>query len=151
MGRWICFDLGDSRIGIAVSDPKNSFAIPADVANVKGVDMNEKVHIMINAIRDIGFEEEVEGVVVGLPLSLNGSTGRSAMLALETAEMLKTITGFHVETWDERMSSITAEKSLKSAEISAKKRKRARDSVAAAVVLQSFLDSKKAKTDDWES
>jgi putative Holliday junction resolvase len=83
-------------------------------------------------------------VVVGLPLSLDGSSGPAARAAAAEAEVMATVVGVPVELFDERFTTVSAERSLMEMRMRAQARRRVVDKVAAAVMLQSWLDSKKA-------
>ena len=95
-------------------------------------------------IRDLVIEEEAELVIVGLPLSLDGSSGPAARAAAAEAEALATVVGVPVELFDERFTTVSAERSLMEMRMRAQARRRVVDKVAAAVMLQSWLESKKA-------
>ena len=95
-------------------------------------------------IRDLVIEEEAERVVVGLPLSLDGSSGPAERAAAAEAEAMATVVGVPVELFDERFTTVSAERSLMETRMRAQARRRVVDKVAAAVMLQSWLDSKKA-------
>ena len=95
-------------------------------------------------IRDLVIEEEAERVVVGLPLSLDGTSGPAARAAAAEAEAMATVVGVPVELFDERFTTVSAERSLMEMRMRAQARRRVVDKVAAAVMLQSWLDSKKA-------
>jgi putative Holliday junction resolvase len=95
-------------------------------------------------IRDLVIAEEAERVVVGLPLSLDGSSGPAARAAAAEADLMATVVGVPVELFDERFTTVSAERSLMEMRMRAQARRRVVDKVAAAVMLQSWLDSKKA-------
>jgi len=95
-------------------------------------------------IRDLVIEEEAERVIVGLPLSLDGSSGPAARAATAEAEAMATVVGVPVELFDERFTTVSAERSLMEMRMRAQARRRVVDKVAAAVMLQSWLESKKA-------
>jgi putative Holliday junction resolvase len=87
-------------------------------------------------------EQEVGAIVVGLPKNMNGSLGPSAQMVLELVEELKRTVAQPVVTWDERLSTVAAEKALLEADMSRKKRKKVIDQVAAVLILQGYLDSR---------
>jgi putative Holliday junction resolvase len=86
--------------------------------------------------------QEVGAIVVGLPKNMNGSLGPSAQMVLELVEELKRTVAQPVVTWDERLSTVAAEKALLEADMSRKKRKKVIDQVAAVLILQGYLDSR---------
>jgi putative Holliday junction resolvase len=90
-------------------------------------------------------EEEAQVVVVGLPLSLDGTRGPAARAALAEAERLATVVGVPVEMHDERLTTVTADRSMMEAGMRAPERRRVVDKVAAAVMLQSWLDTRRAR------
>ena len=132
-GRALGLDPGKRRIGIAVSDPSRTIASPLRFIDTKVADVE-------HVLRDICTEYEVTVVVVGLPLNLDGSEGASAKAARDFAEVVHEATGLDVELQDERFTSVTAEAALIEGGVTRKSRKEKRDQVAAAVMLQSFLD-----------
>ena len=140
-GRALGLDPGQRRIGVAVSDPTRTIASPLRFIDTKSDDV-------ATTLRDLCIEYEVTVVVIGLPISLDGSEGPSAKAAREFAEEVCEATGVDVEFHDERFTSRTAEAALIEGGVSRKSRKEKRDQVAAAVMLQSFLD--RQRHDDTE-
>ena len=130
-------DLGSKRIGIAVSDISGTVASPLTVLQRS----RSRRHDLLEIAR-IAAEEEVEVVVVGLPLSMSGEMGTAARAAVAEAERLATVVGVPVETHDERLTTVTAERALREADLRAPDRRRVVDKVAAAVMLQAWLDSR---------
>ena len=96
-------------------------------------------------IAQLVVEEEAEVVVVGLPLSLDGSVGPAARAAIEESAALATVVSVPVETFDERLTTVTAERHLMEAKMRAEARRRIVDKVAAAVMLQNWLDTRRAR------
>lgn len=132
-------DLGSKRIGIAVSDRSGTIASPLTMVPRSG---NRKVdHKRIAALV---VEEEAEVVVVGLPLNMNGTVGPAATAAIAEAEALATVVGVPVQTFDERRTTVTADAVLIELRMKAPARRRLVDKVAAAVMLQSWLDRRSA-------
>jgi len=129
-------DLGEKTIGVALSDPFGWTAQGLEIIRRKGQPKQELIRL-----REIIEQYEVEKVVVGLPKNMNGTTGPQAEKALEYALYLKRKLGLLVETWDERLSTVAAEKILLSADVSRAKRKKVIDKMAAAVILQGYLDA----------
>jgi putative Holliday junction resolvase len=132
-------DLGSKRIGIAVSDRSGTIASPLTIVPRSG---NRKLdHKRIAALV---VEEEAEVVVVGLPLNMNGTVGPAATAAIAEAEALATVVGVPVQTFDERRTTVTADAVLIELRMKAPARRRVVDKVAAAVMLQSWLDRRSA-------
>jgi putative Holliday junction resolvase len=132
-GRVLGLDLGSRRIGVAVS--AGTVATPLSVlerARSRAVD-----HAAIAAlVEELGADR----VVIGLPLSLDGKMGPAARAAAEEADVLADVLGVPVETYDERLTTVTADRSLSSLGLSGQARRRVVDKVAAAVILQAWLD-----------
>lgn len=133
--RALGLDLGSKRIGVAVSDRSGTIATPRTVLLRSGD--RSRDHLAIAALV---AEEEAEVVVVGLPLSLDGSLGPAARAALTEAAEIRSIVPVPVETYDERLTTVTADRALMEARMRAEARRRLVDKVAAAVMLQSWLD-----------
>jgi putative Holliday junction resolvase len=138
-GRVIGLDLGSARIGVAVSDSDRRVATPIDtVVRTRDASAHRR------RIAEIVREWEATRVVVGLPLTLSGQVGAAATAALAEVETLRATLGVPVETYDERLSTVTAERSLMQQSLRAPARRRVVDKVAAAVVLQAWLDRTRA-------
>jgi putative Holliday junction resolvase len=133
-------DLGSKRIGIAVSDTTGTVASPLTVLHRS----RSKRHDLEELAR-IAREEEVDVIVVGLPLTLSGELGPAARAAVDEAERLATVVDVPVETHDERFTTVTADRSMMEARMRAEARRRIVDKIAAAVMLQSWLDSQAAR------
>ena len=136
MGRVLALDLGSKRIGVAVSDPDRRVASPIEVVARSRDRAGD--HRRIAALVE---EWEAERVVVGLPLSLDGGTGPAARAAEEEARELASALPVPVETFDERLTTVTADRSLMELDMKADARRRVVDKVAAAILLQSWLES----------
>lgn len=136
--RVIGLDLGSRRIGVAVSDFTGSVASPLTV-----VHRGKSKRTDHDAIARIVREEEAEAVVVGLPLNMDGSHGSAAKAAVAEAGQISTVAGVPAFLHDERLTTVTAERALKEANMRAEDRRHVVDKVAAAVLLQSWLDSRK--------
>jgi len=132
--RVLGLDIGDVRIGVAVSDPLGSMALPRDM--VKRADLEAD----IEAIRAIADETGARRVVVGLPLNQHGEPGPQAERVLEFAKALEEGLGLPVTTQDERFSTAAAERALIGADMRRKKRKQNVDKLAAHHILQTYLD-----------
>jgi len=133
--RILGLDVGSKTIGIAVSDELNLIAQGVTTLKRKGkrLDIKELLRMI--------EEFKVEKVVVGLPKNMNGSLGPSAKMVLSLVEELKKFVDLPIITWDERLSTVAAQKALLEADVSRKKRKQVIDKVAALLILQGYLDS----------
>jgi putative Holliday junction resolvase len=128
--------LGEVRIGLALSDPLGITAQPLESLRPAGP------RKAIDAIVRVAREHEVHTVLVGLPLLLSGEEGTQATHARAVAEQLgKRLSGVRVVLWDERLTTVQAERTLIEAGMRRKKRKRTVDSLAALLILQSYLDA----------
>ena len=136
MGRVLGIDLGAKRVGIAVSDSARRVATPIEVVARSGDLIRD--HLAFRALVD---EWEVTMVVVGVPYSLDGSVGPAATSVLAEIEALRATLPVPVETYDERLSTVTAERSLMRQNLRADERRRVVDMVAASVLLQGWLDA----------
>jgi len=125
-------DVGEKRIGVAIAD--GLVAVPLTVIESAGEEADmERITAMAN-------EYGIERIVVGLPRSLDGSTGKQAEKAIAFAEALSTQTDIPIDTWDERFSTVSAERMLRDAGAKHDKRKSNRDAMAAAIILQAYID-----------
>ena len=125
-------------MGLALSDSDGLLATPLEVLARSGSEAQDHA-----AIAAIVAERDVEVVVVGLPLSLDGSTGVSARAAQAEAGRLAGAVGVPVETHDERLTTVSAEQHLRSGQVRGRRRRQVVDMVAAAVLLQSWLDARR--------
>jgi putative holliday junction resolvase len=138
--RVVALDLGTKRIGVAVSDLSGTIATPRTVIQRSGSKTRD--HQVIKTLIE---EEEAVLLVVGLPLNMNGSYGPAAKGAVAEAAELASVVGVPVETFDERLTTVSADRALMEANISATNRRKLVDKVAAAVMLQAWLDGKAAR------
>lgn len=132
-------DLGSKRIGIAVSDISGTVA--SALTTVHRSKSRRHDHAAIAALVR---EEEAEVVVVGLPLSLDGTAGPAARSAETEAQQMASVVGVPVAMYDERFTTVTAERGLLEAGLDARQRRKVVDKVAAAVMLQAWLDHRRA-------
>jgi len=139
MARWVGIDYGSRRIGVAVSDPDERVASPAATLTATGDPGADAQTIVEWASR-----HGADGLVVGLPLSMDGSVGAQAIVAETLAQRLELVSGMPVKLWDERLSSASADATMRAARTRRCRRKTLRDALAAQVVLQSFLDARRA-------
>jgi putative Holliday junction resolvase len=135
--RALGLDPGSKRIGIAVSDRSGTIASPLQVlqrSRSKEHDLRE--------IAQIATDEGAEVIVVGLPINMDGSLGPAAKAATGFARALATLVRVPVEMHDERRTTVTAERSMLDAGLDAVQRRQRVDKVAAAIMLQSWLDAR---------
>ena len=130
-------DPGSKRIGIAVSDLSGTIASPLTVLQRS----RSKQHDLHELAR-IAREEEAEVIVVGLPLNMDGSRGRAAQAAVAEARRLATLVDVPVELHDERLTTVTADRDMLAAGLNAVERRQVVDKIAAAIMLQSWLDAR---------
>jgi putative Holliday junction resolvase len=135
--RALGIDLGSRRIGVAVSDTTGTLASPLEVVERCGDELGDH-----RRLGEIVAEYEAEVVVVGLPLSLDGSEGPAAVGYRAEAERLDDHLSVPVETYDERFTTVTAEQQLRDAGVRGPARREVIDKVAAAVLLQAWLDAR---------
>jgi putative Holliday junction resolvase len=136
-GRVLGIDLGARRIGIAVSDSARSMALPRTTV-VRSRDVDQDRRRLVSLI----LEEEAVAVVVGLPLSLDGSRGPAATAAAEEAAVLAEMLhdhGIEVELFDERLTTVSAHQALAAGGTKERDRRRVIDQAAAAVMLEAWL------------
>lgn len=131
-GRVIGVDLGDARVGIALSNPDRTIASPLEV-----IKRTKDLH---QDIAKIVAEWEATAVVVGLPLSLDGSVGPAAKKALAETKKLGATIRVPVETYDERLTTVTAERMMTDAGLDSRGQRKVVDKIAAAIMLQAWLD-----------
>jgi len=131
--RILGLDVGEKRIGVALSDP---LGIIASALTVVERTTDEAA---VKQIVDLARENEVERIVVGMPRSLDGSLGKQAQAVQSFIDLLKEHK-LPVVTWDERLSTVAAERTMLEVGMKRDKRKKRRDSLAAAFILQGYLD-----------
>jgi putative Holliday junction resolvase len=138
--RSLGLDVGEKRIGVALSDPEGIMAIPLTAIQ------RESDTADIQAILNLVEQHGVERIVVGLPRSLNGSIGLQAEKIMAFSDMLRQEVEIPVEDWDERFSTVAAERLLIEAKVRGAKRKKHRDAIAASLILQGYLDHLRSKS-----
>lgn len=131
---WLALDIGERRIGVAVSDPQEIIAQPLCTLTVE-----RRGKFPLAELKGLLGERQAEGVVVGLPRRLDGGEGPQAAAARELARRLEGELEVPVVLWDERLSSVEAERRLLEAGIRRRRRREVTDRVAAALVLEGFL------------
>ncbi len=135
MGRIMGIDPGSARVGVALSDESGLIARPFDTVRRTGDRQ------AVKALRRIAVENDVTRIVVGLPLSMAGLEQTSSVEARRLAQALESATGLEVVVWDERLTTVQAERAMIEANVRRRRRREIVDRVAAAVMLQSYLDS----------
>ena len=139
--RALGLDLGGRRIGVAVSDRSGAVASPLTVLQRTGSRRTDHERIVA-----LAREEGAEIIVVGLPRSLSGAEGPAAKGARDEVKALASVAEVPVATWDERFTTATAERALRAGGVRGRARREVVDKVAAAVILQSWLDARAAGT-----
>ncbi len=132
--RILGIDYGTKTIGIAVSDETGLIG-----HGIGKIDHKNLRHVLQELNKKIQ-EYKVEKIVVGLPKNMDGSLGESADQVSKFVESLKGKFNIPIDTWDERLSTVEAERVLISADMSRRKRKKVIDKVAASIILQGYLD-----------
>ena len=132
-------DYGDKRTGIAVCDKFEMLASPVCVITEWNIDT------LANKIIDVAKEKKAEEIVVGLPKNMDGREGFRADACKELGEKLKNLTEIPIKFWDERLTTVSAHKILSDNNVRGKKRKAVVDAVAADIILQDYIDSRKFK------
>jgi putative Holliday junction resolvase len=135
--RVIALDLGSRRIGVAVSDPSGTIASPHSV-----IERSDEVATDHTAILGLVVELGADRVVVGLPISMGGGMGPAAKAASAEAEALATVLPVPVETYDERLTTVAADRILLAGRVKGGARRRVVDKIAAAVILQGWLEGR---------
>lgn len=133
-GRIMGLDVGDKTIGVAVSDLMGLTA--QGVKTVKRVGKKKD----IEALKEIIKERQVNKIVSGLPKNMNGTLGPQGEKVIKFCELLEEETGIKIEYWDERLSTVAAEKTLIQGNVRRENRKGVIDMVAAVIILQGYLD-----------
>ena len=133
-GRIMGLDIGDKTIGVAVSDLMGLTA--QGVTTIKRVGKKKD----IEAIKQIIAEKQVNKIVSGLPKNMNGTVGPQGEKVQKFCELLKEETNLPIEFWDERLSTVAAERSLIEGNVRRENRKKVIDMLAAVIILQGYLD-----------
>jgi len=133
-------DYGRSRVGLAISDATGTVAMPLAVLERSGDRQAD-----VAAVAEIARRERAEKIVVGLPRQLSGGEGPQAQEASDFARLLEAASELPVVLWDERLTSAIAERALVAADVSRARRRTRVDKVAAALILQSYLDAHHAR------
>lgn len=138
MPRYIGLDLGNRTCGVAVSDPLGMIATALHTIRFFEKDLNGCLEEVIKIIN----EKKVEKIVLGYPYNMNGTLGPQSEYVREFKTMLEERTNLEVILYDERLTTVEVQKVMVSADVSRAKRKKVVDTLAATLILQSYLDSK---------
>ncbi len=139
--RSLGLDIGEKRIGVAISDSEGILAIPLTVISRNSEEVSR-------AVTELVKKYQIEQIIVGLPRTLKGEIGQEAEKVKDFIQQLSQKIKLPIETWDERLSTIAAERLLLEAGVKGKKRKERRDALAAAFILQGYLDAKRQGSSD---
>jgi putative Holliday junction resolvase len=143
MSRILGLDVGEKRIGVALSDPTGTFASPLVVLVAVSPGLMKEIAALCRT-------HAADRVVIGLPLRLDGTEGPAAAKVRVFAKKLSGMLALPIDFWDERMSTVTAERCLIEGGTRRAKRKTLVDKVAAQIVLQHYLDSRPQASPAWE-
>jgi putative Holliday junction resolvase len=135
--RYLAIDYGAKRTGLAICDPAETVASPLAVI--------EGQKDLLKKIAEVVETENVGAVVLGLPLNMDDSTGPQAKLVFQFAEQLEKAVNIPIHFQDERLSSFSAGEKLASADFTMKKKKKRLDAIAAAAILEAFLEQKNSQ------
>ena len=138
MGRILGMDVGTRRLGLAISDDVLVVALPLAVVRRAGLARD------LDALARWLEGRDVTDVVVGLPLNLDGSPGKFAAEAQALGRKVAERFGLELHFWDERMTTVAAERALLEADVSRRRRRAVVDKVAATLILQGFLDHRRS-------
>lgn len=137
--RILGIDYGDVRIGLALSDLMKIIASPFKVISNNGIDQS------VDCISKIIRENEVDKVVIGLPVNMDGTEGERAVITRKFAEKIKNNNDVEIIFQDERLSSVEAEDILINANVSRENRKHIIDKLSATIILENYLHKKEKK------
>ena len=135
--RYIGLDLGNRTCGIAISDPTGTIATSITTIRFREKDLQKCLEYVKMYIVD----RKIEKIVMGLPKNMNGTLGFQSEYVLKFKKMLEETTGLEVILYDERLTTVEVTKMMISADLSRSKRKNKVDTLAATLILQSYLDS----------
>ncbi len=137
-------DYGSKTVGVAISDPLKITAQGIETIQRKE---ENKLRKTLARIEELVKEYEVEQIVLGFPKNMNNTIGERAEKSLELKEMLERRTGLPVVMWDERLTTVEAERTLIESNVRRENRKKYVDKIAAVFILQNYLDSLSMKLD----
>ena len=134
--RVLAIDHGSKRMGIALSDETATIAQPLEFIPA------EPFADFLSRLKQLITEKQVDQILIGMPRNMDGSYGPAALKVQEFVAVLKETIAIPIKTWDERLTSAQANRMLIQAEVRRDKRKQRVDAAAAAILLQSYLDSR---------
>lgn len=141
--RWMGLDFGSKTVGVAVSDPLGLTAQPVEIVRRKS---ENKLRQTLARIEELIREYRVTELVLGFPKNMNNTLGERAAKSLEFKEMLERRTGLPVVMWDERLTTVEAERTLMESGVRREHRKEYVDKIAAVFILQGYLDRRHQET-----
>jgi putative Holliday junction resolvase len=133
--KYICLDIGDRRVGVACGDAEVRIATPLQVLTRASIEQDAQT------IGELARKYDAAQLIVGLPRNMDGTQGAQAQAAMAYAEKIARGLNLPLTLWDERLSTLEATKRTQETGARGKKSRRALDAIAAAVILQEFLDS----------
>ena len=146
--RWMGLDFGSKTVGVAVSDPLGLTAQPVEIVRRKS---ENKLRQTLARIEELIREYRVTELVLGFPKNMNNTLGERAAKSLEFKEMLERRTGLPVVMWDERRTTVEANRAMIEGKVRREERGRYVDAIAAVLILQGYLDRRgNLKTADPE-
>ena len=137
----LAVDYGDTRTGLAISDRTEFLATPVGTVTERNAER------LAQKVADSAKEQGAELIIVGLPINMNGTRGPRAEKCEAFAQMLKELVDCPVEMWDERSTTVTAHNILNTTNVRGKARKAVVDTVAASIILESYLDHRRKNKD----
>lgn len=143
--RIVAFDIGGKRIGVAVSDPFNEFALPSETYWRRG-----KLEEDVQAVIEIARQKDAGTIVCGLPVNFDGSESIQTERTRRFIEAMRERTAIPIVTEDERFTTIQAEQVLIAGGVRREKRKNSVDSIAASYILEGYLSRLKSKGEAYE-
>lgn len=138
-------DFGSKTVGVAISDPLLITAQGIEIIRRKD---ENKLRQTLARIEELILEYEVKEIVLGLPKNMNDTEGPRVMLTMDFKEKLERRTGLPVHTWDERLTTVAADKTMIEAGVRRENRKEYVDKIAAVLILQGYLDYRGRKQED---
>lgn len=146
--RILGLDFGSKTVGVAVSDPLGITAQPVEIVRRKS---ESKLRQTLARIEELAKEYRAESFVLGLPKNMNNTMGERAEKSLAFKEMLEKRTGLPVVMWDERLTTVAANRAMMEGGVRRENRGEFVDSMAAALILQGYLDSLKNSTNNSDT
>ena len=145
MSRILGLDFGSRTVGVAVSD---ALGLTAQGVEIIRREQENKLRRTLARIEELIVQYQVTEIVLGYPKNMNNTIGERAQKTLEFCEMLRRRTQLPVELWDERLTTVAANRALIEGGVRREKRKEYVDMIAAVYILQGYLDSRERETDE---